>query len=76
MSSIIQTISYTSEEAKPLMEKFGEHIGIHNLTFVLTGGDVIEGIISEVGKDFITVIEGERDTIIPISNIQYFQYSR
>lgn len=75
MSSIIQKVSYNKEEAKQLLEKLGEHLGIQKIQLVLKEGDVIEGVVSEIGKDYITLIEGCYDTIIPISNILYIRYS-
>ena len=75
MSSIIQTISVEEAEKKHLREKLAEHIGIQKLFIILDGGDRLEGIVSEVGKDYICVIEGETDLIIPISNIRFFRYS-
>ncbi len=76
MSSIIQKVSYSKEDAKSFLNKLGEHIGIQKLNIVLIDGGSVEGIISEVGQDFISVIEEGFDTIIPVSNIQLCRYSR
>lgn len=76
MSSIIQTISYQKEEARPINDKLGDLIGIHQLTITLEEGKVVEGVVSEVGKDYIVVIEGDHDTVIPTSRILCFQYAR
>lgn len=76
MSSIIQSVAYNKEDAKPLIEKYGEHLGVHRLELTLKGGEKIEGIISEVGEDYIALIEGDYDTVIPAENILFFRYSR
>ncbi len=76
MSSIIQKVSYSKEDAKQFLDKLGEHIGVHKLKIGLIEGGSVEGIVSEVGQDFITVIEEDFDTVIPISNIKIFRYSR
>ena len=76
MSSIIQTVSYKKENAKQITEKFGELLGIHKIEITLEGGETVEGVISEVGKDFITIIESNYDTIIPTSKILYCRYNR
>ncbi len=76
MSSIIQKVSYQKEEARLLVEKFGELIGVHKLVIALSNGNNIEGIVSEVGKDFILLIEGDYDTVVPTSQILYFSYKR
>ncbi len=64
------------EDAKQFLDKLGEHIGVHKLKIILIEGDLVEGIVSEVGQDFITIIEEDFDTVIPISNIKLFRYSR
>lgn len=74
MSDIIQTISYQEEAAKSLKEKFREHLGIHTLSFALQGGEQIEGIISEIGQDYISVLKENFDIVIPIEHIRYFTY--
>lgn len=76
MSSIIETVSYKKEDAKSLTEKLGEHLGVHNLQIYLINGECIEGIVSEVGTDYVAVIEGNSDTVIPISKISFFRYLR
>ncbi len=76
MSSIIQRVSYKNEEAKPFLDKIAEHIGVHKLQIYLKKGDLIEGIVAEVGTDYVSLIEGGFDTIIPISSILYIRYGR
>ncbi len=76
MSSIIQSVAYEKENTKPLIDKFGEHLGVHKLEIVLKGGEKIEGIVSEVGKDYVSIIESDCDTVIPIGNILFFKYER
>jgi len=74
MSSIIQTVSYQPENSKPLLEKLAEHLGIHKLQIILTDGERVEGIISEVGEDYINVMEGQSDLLLPLHSIKYFRY--
>lgn len=74
MSDIIKTVSFQEEEAKTLREKFREHLGIHTLSFALTGGERVEGIISEIGKDYICILKESFDIVIPIGNIKYYSY--
>jgi hypothetical protein len=74
MSTIIQKVSYQKEDAKQLTEKLGELLGIHRLEITLRGSELISGIISEVGVDYIILIDGDFDTIVPISNILCFRY--
>ncbi len=76
MSSIIQTVSYEKEDARQLEEKLGELLGVHKLTVTLSEGITIEGIVSEVGKDYIVMIEGSHDTVVPLSKILFFRYDR
>ena len=76
MSSIIQTVSYEKEDARQLEEKLGELLGVHKLTITLTDGSDIEGIVSEVGRDYLVLIEGNHNTVVPVSNILYFRYER
>ncbi|MBU2645896.1 hypothetical protein KKI24_14400 [bacterium] len=75
MSSIIKTVSYEPNETKKFREKLGEHLGIHLLTVVLSQGEKIEGVLSEVGVDFFVLIVDDYDVIIPIANVLYFRYS-
>lgn len=74
MTSIIQTVSYKKEAAKTLLDKLAEYLGTQKLSLVLSNGQVIDGIISEVGQDYISIIEGDADTIIPIDNVCYVRY--
>lgn len=74
MSELIKTVSYQEEEAKSLIRKFQEHLGIHTLSFMLSGGERIEGIISEIGKDYICIIKDNFDIVVPIENIRYYSY--
>ena len=74
MSAIIQKVSYKKEDAKQLSEKFGELLGIHRLEVVLKGGDAIKGVVSEVGIDYIVLIENEFDVVVPLENILYFRH--
>jgi len=75
MSSIIQTVSYAPDDEKRFREKLGEHLGIHTLTIVLSDGERVEGILSEVGNDFISLIVDDYDMVIPFSTVLYFLYS-
>lgn len=75
MSSIIKTVAYTADNAKQFREKLGEHLGIHHLTITLTAGEQLNGILSEVGEDYISLVGDDHDLVIPISNILYFRYS-
>ncbi len=77
MSSIIQPVSYNEEERKSLVEKLSEHLGIHKLTVYLVEGDVVEGIITEIGKDYLVILDHDSSTemMVPTKNIKYFQYS-
>lgn len=76
MSSIIQAVSYNKEETKQINEKLGELLGIHKLKISLAEGVLIEGVVSEVGEDYIIVMEGNFDTIVPISKILCCRYER
>lgn len=71
MSTIIQPISYEPEQSQGLQEKLSAYMGIHVLTLSLSNGNEIEGIISEIGQDFITIIypESENNTLIAIRHI-------
>jgi ribosomal protein S1 len=77
MSSIIQPVTYNEEESKSLLQKLSEHLGIHKMTVCLSEGDVVEGIISEIGKDYLILLDhdGNTELMIPTKNIKYFQYS-
>ncbi len=75
MSSIIQTVSYEPDDEKKFREKLGEHLGLHTLTVVLSDGERVEGILSEVGNDFISLIVDDYDMVIPFSTVLYFLYS-
>ena len=75
MSSIIKTVSYETDDTKNFRQKLGEHLGTHQLTFVLKGGEQIEGILSEVGSDYISLIVNDNETVIPTSNVLYVKYS-
>ncbi len=74
MSSIIQKVAYRKEDAKQLAEKLGELLGVHQLEITTKDGTVLNGVISEVGEDYICLIEGEFDTVLPISNILFFRF--
>jgi hypothetical protein len=76
MSSIIQKVSYKKEDARQLEEKLGDLLGVHQLSIILSDGNTIEGVISEVGKDYIVVIDGNCDTVVPIPQILFFRYER
>jgi hypothetical protein len=76
MSSIIQPVSYNKENAKQFIEKLGELLGVHKLKISLVEGQIIEGIVSEVGEDYIIVIEENFDTIVPLSKILCCRYGR
>ncbi|MBT3225916.1 MAG: hypothetical protein HOE30_01985 [Deltaproteobacteria bacterium] len=75
MSSIIKTVSYESNDAKIFRQKLGEHLGIHLLTIILTDGEQIDGILSEVGNDYLNLVVDDHDVVIPIKNVLYFKYS-
>lgn len=76
MSSIIQPVTYNEEESKSLLQKLSEHLGVHKMTVYVSEGDVVEGIISEIGKDYIIILDhdGNTEIMIPAKNIKYFQY--
>ena len=76
MSSIIQPVSYREEDAKNLIQKLSEHLGIHKLTIYVCGGEVLEGIISEIGKDYIAVLDqgNNMEMLIPLEKIIYVSY--
>ncbi|MBU2511801.1 hypothetical protein KJ966_10695 [bacterium] len=76
MSSIIQKVSYKKEDAKQLLEKLEQHLGVQKLQIVLKEGAKIEAILTEIGIDYIAVIEGKFDVLIPVSNILYIRYSQ
>ncbi|MCP4295413.1 MAG: hypothetical protein GY786_07390 [Proteobacteria bacterium] len=76
MSSIIETVSYKAEKSKDLLEKLSEHLGIHELKIHLVGGEVIEGIVSEVGRDYINILGENCDIVIPIHKISYLMARR
>jgi len=71
MSTIIQPVSYKPEQSQDLQEKLSAYMGIHILTLSLSNGNEVEGIISEIGQDFITIIypESENITLVPIRHI-------
>ncbi len=75
MSTIIKTVAYEADKAKHFREKLGEHLGIHLLTVTITEGESIEGILSEVGSDYISLVVDDHDLVVPITNILYFSYS-
>ncbi|MBT4288924.1 MAG: hypothetical protein HOD92_16480 [Deltaproteobacteria bacterium] len=71
MSTIIQPVSYSPEKSQDLQEKLSAYMGIHVLTLSLSNGNEVEGIISEIGQDFVTILypETENNTLIPIRHI-------
>lgn len=75
MSSIITPVSYKPEDAKGLIEKLSAHLGINRLAIKLKTNETINGIISELGKDYLIVMGDACETIIPIENILYIQYT-
>ncbi len=60
MSSIIQPVSFKEEDAKSLIQKLSEHMGIHKLTIYLSGGEFLEGIVSEIGKDYLMILNHDK----------------
>ncbi len=76
MSSIIQTVSYEVEKSKNLLEKLVEHLGVHKLDISLLSGEKIEGIVSEVGCDYISVLGDQCDILIPINQISVIKYQQ
>ncbi len=74
MSSIIKTVSYEPNDAINFRQKLGEHLGLHLLTIILKGGEQIEGILSEVGSDYLALIVDDHDSVIPISNVLFVRY--
>ena len=75
MSSIIKTVAYEANQTKHFREKLGEHLGIHLLTVTLVTGESVEGILSEVGSDYINLVVDNNDIVIPVSNIMHFKYA-
>jgi len=71
MSTIIQPVSYKPEQSQELREKLSTYMGIYVITLSLSNGNEVEGIISEIGQDYITIIypESENNTLIPIRHI-------
>jgi len=76
MSSIIKTVSFEPTDAKNFRQKLGEHLGVHLLVVTLTNGEQVEGILSEVGLDYISLLVTDHDVIIPIANVLSFRYLR
>jgi len=76
MSSIIQPVSYNSDEAKNFIEKLSEHVGMHSVEFCLKDGNKVQGIPSEIGKDYIMVLEEIAEVVIPLENISFLRFSR
>ncbi len=76
MSSIIKTVSFEAEKSKDLLEKLSEHLGIHELKIQLVSGEVIEGIVSEVGRDYVNILGENCDIVIPIHQISYVMAQR
>ncbi len=76
MSSILQPVSFKEEDAKSLIQKLSEHLGIHQLTIYLSDEKSLEGVITEIGKDYLTVFDSTKDAemVVPIGNIKYFEY--
>jgi|GEM_PF-1562297 len=75
MSSIIKTVSYEPDDTKNFRQKLGEHLGLHLLSVILKGGEQIEGILSEVGSDYFSLIVDEHDIVIPIISVLFVKYS-
>jgi len=76
MSSIIQAVTFNPDEAKKFVEKLGDHIGMHTVEFYLKDGNKIQGIPSEVGLDYVMVLEELSEILIPLENISFFRFSR
>lgn len=76
MNSIIETVSYSASEARQFRDKLADHLGIHALTVVLEDGEKLEGVLSEVGLDYISLVADDHDLVIPIPSIRYFRYAR
>ena len=57
------------------MQKLGEHIGIHLLKFTLSNGEQIDGILAEIGLDYISLLVDDHDIVIPTANVLFFRYS-
>ena len=76
MSKIIESVSYKKEELKTLLEKLAPLIGIQKLHITLKSGEVIEGVLMEIGIDYLTILDNEFDVILPGENIASIRYSR
>ena len=75
MSSIIQTVSFSETESKSFNDKIAEHLGVHHITIYLKNDDTLGGIVSEVGKDYLIILDDKGEIVIPVKNIKYFRYS-
>ncbi|MDH5561081.1 MAG: hypothetical protein OEY59_09550 [Deltaproteobacteria bacterium] len=74
MSSLIQKVSFQENEVKTLAKKLTEHLGVHRLSIFLREGMMVSGVLSEVGKDYLVVLEGGEDKVVPLVNILYFSH--
>ena len=59
-----------------MIQKLGEHLGIHRLAFCLGDGITLEGIVSEIGKDYLAILDQDSNTeiLVPIERIAYVRY--
>ena len=74
MSSLIQKVSFKPSEAKSLLEKLRDYLGIQELEIFLSGGESYKGIITEIGTDYINIIHDQYDMIIPLSHVRFLKY--
>ena len=75
-TKIIESVAYNKENAKTLLEKLVSLIGIQKLKVYLVSGDMIEGVLMEIGEDYLSLIENEYDILIPKSNISFVRFHR
>ncbi len=76
MSDIIQTVSYDGESSKALLEKLMSLIGTQKIEVKISTGELITGIVSEIGKDYLGLIENKFDVMIPIKEIVMVRFER
>jgi hypothetical protein len=74
MTSIIKQVSFSTDNAKNLLDKLKEHLAIQPLSFTLSDGEILEGLVTEIGLDYIIVMASDKEIIIPVSNIKYYSF--
>lgn len=72
MSGIIQ-VDYTAE-GKTLTTKLKEHLGIHKLDVQLKTGTMLSGLLTELGENYLILMEDSSEVIISSSEVVFFRY--